>query len=109
MVDGGAFPDDLWKRLADLGWTGVLVPEGRGGAGLGMLEIVVLAEEMGWWPLPGPWLSSAVAGTLVATHLGDRDVQGALASGERRATVAIEEGGHRDPLDGIEATARRRG
>jgi alkylation response protein AidB-like acyl-CoA dehydrogenase len=109
MIDGGGFSDDLWRRFVDLGWTGVLVPEGRGGTGHGMLEVAVLAEEMGWWPLPGPWLSSAVAATLVATFLGDRDGQEALTTGARRATVAIEEGGHRDPLAGIAATARRRG
>jgi len=109
MLDVEVRTDDLWWRIADLGWAGVLVPEARGGAGLGMLEVVVLAEEMGWLPLPGPWLSSAVAGTLVATRFGDVGVLPALASGERRATVAIEEGGDRDPLDGVRATARRRG
>ena len=109
FVDGGGFPDDLWRRVAELGWTGVLVPERDGGAGLGMLEVVVLAEEMGWLPLPGPWLSSAVAATSVAMRLGERGELASLASGEWRATVAIEEGGHRDPLDGIQVTARRRG
>jgi alkylation response protein AidB-like acyl-CoA dehydrogenase len=109
MVDGAGFDTDLWQRFADLGWTGVLVPERDGGAGLGMLEVVVLAEEMGWLPLPGPWLSSAVAATLLATRLGDTGELAALASGEWRATVAIEEGGHRNPLDSVAATARRRG
>jgi alkylation response protein AidB-like acyl-CoA dehydrogenase len=109
LDDERGFTDDLWRRFADLGWTGVLVPEARGGAGLGMLEVVVLAEEMGWLPLPGPWLSSSVAATLIAARLGDDAALPLLADGSLRATVAIEETGHRDPLDGIEATARRRG
>jgi alkylation response protein AidB-like acyl-CoA dehydrogenase len=109
LDDERGFTDDLWRRFADLGWTGVLVPEARGGAGLGMLEVVVLAEEMGRLPMPGPWLSSSVAATLIAARLGDDAALPLLADGSLRATVAIEESGHRDPLDGIEATARRRG
>jgi alkylation response protein AidB-like acyl-CoA dehydrogenase len=108
LMEADRFPDELWARLADLGWVGVLVPEAHGGAGLGMLEACVLAEEMGALPLPGPWLSSAVLSTLVALRLGDDAVLDDLASGRRRATVAIDEGGTRDPLDGVAATARRR-
>ena len=106
--DRGITPD-LWRRMADLGWAGVLVPERHGGAGLGMLEVVVLAEEMGWLPLPGPWLSSAVAGALVATRTADEVVLPGLAAGSIRATLALEERGTRDPLDGVATTARRRG
>jgi alkylation response protein AidB-like acyl-CoA dehydrogenase len=109
LEDVRGFTGDQWRRFAGMGWTGVLIPEAHGGAGLGMLEVVVLAEEMGWMPLPGPWLSSSVAATLVATRLGDLDPLPRLADGSLLATVALEEGGHRDPLDGIQATARRRG
>lgn len=101
--------DVMWERTVELGWPGLLVPAEHGGAGSGMLEAVVLCEEMGALPLPGPWLSSAIAGTLVARHLGDTDVLLRLADGSRRATVAIEETGTRDPLDGVTTTARRRG
>ncbi len=109
LDDERGIADDLWKQLVDLGWTGLLVPEAQGGAGLGMLEVCVLAEETGALPLPGPWLSSAVAGTLAAVALGDDNVLPFLADGRARATVALEEGGHRDPLDSVAATARRRG
>ncbi|MET0903059.1 MAG: acyl-CoA dehydrogenase family protein [Acidimicrobiales bacterium] len=109
LDDVRGFTGDLWRRFAEMGWTGVLIPEAHGGGGLGMLEVVVLAEEMGRLPLPGPWLSSSVAATLVATRLGDGDPLPRLAEGSVLATVALEEGGHRDPLDGIAATARRRG
>ena len=101
--------DGFWRTVADLGWAGVLVPERHGGAGLGLLDAVVLCEETGALPLPGPWLSSAVAGTLVAVAVGDDGVLPGLADGSVRATVAIEEPGPRDPLAGIATTARRRG
>jgi alkylation response protein AidB-like acyl-CoA dehydrogenase len=109
LDDARGVTDDLWAKLSELGWAGVLVPEAHGGAGLGMLEVVVLAEEMGALPLPGPWLSSAVAGALVAVRTDDRAALPRLADGSWRATFAVEEGGSRDPLDGITATAKRRG
>ena len=42
-----ATPEPTWAQLAELGWTGVSVPEERGGAGLGFVEEAVLYEELG--------------------------------------------------------------
>jgi alkylation response protein AidB-like acyl-CoA dehydrogenase len=98
--------DDFWAKTVEVGWPGLLIPEAHGGAGLGLLDAVVLCEEMGALPLPGPWFSSALCGTLVALALGDTEVLDDLAAGRLLATVAIEESGTRDPLDGITATAR---
>ena len=109
LDDDRGVTDELWAKGVALGWPGLLVPETEGGAGLGMLEAVVLCEEMGALPLPGPWLSSAIAGSLVAVHLSDTQLLPHLAEGSRLATVAIEETGTRDPLDDITTTARRRG
>ena len=109
LEDPRGVTDGLWARTLGLGWPGLLVPEPHGGAGLGMLEAVVLCEEMGALPLPGPWLSSAIAGALVALHLDDAAMLPRLAEGTGRATVALEETGARDPLGGITTTARRRG
>lgn len=109
LDDERGVTDAFWATAVGLGWPGVLVPEDHGGAGLGLLEAVVLAEEMGALPLPGPWLASAVCGTLTALRLGDAAVLADLAAGRRRATLAVEEGGTRDPLDAITCTARRRG
>jgi alkylation response protein AidB-like acyl-CoA dehydrogenase len=107
--DDRGVTDALWARIAELGWTGVLVPEAHGGSGLGLLDAVVIAEETGALPLPGPWLSSAVGAALVARHVGDDEVLAGLADGSVRGTLAVEETGTRDPLDGIACTARRRG
>jgi alkylation response protein AidB-like acyl-CoA dehydrogenase len=101
--------DELWARTVGLGWPGLLVPEQHGGSGLGLLEAVVLCEEMGRLPLPGPWLSSSIAATLLALRLGDDGLLPALADGTRRATVAIEEGGQRDPLEGVATFAQHDG
>ena len=99
MIDDpvGVTPE-LWATMADLGWLGVLVPESAGGLGLGLVDVVVLQEELGRLPFPGPLLSSAVAATLAAVRLGVDEVLEDLAAGRRRGTVAVEEPGHGDPL-----------
>ena len=89
--------DEVWKGLADLGVTGLLVPEELGGAGMGMVEMGVVLEEMGRIVHPGPFLSSAVgaASALVATSNG-ADLLASIADGTTVAAVALTEGDGRD-------------
>jgi alkylation response protein AidB-like acyl-CoA dehydrogenase len=107
--DEKGFTDEWWSEVASMGWTGMLVPEELGGAGLGLVDLVVIQEEMGKLPLGGPFFSSAVASTLAAIHLGDRDLQRDLASGQTRGTVAIAEAQSGPPLQSIATTASRSG
>ncbi len=76
----------LWSLLADLGVTALAVPEDAGGLGAGPVDLVVAAECLGRWCVPGPIAESiAVAPVLLA---GDRRCA-ALASGAVIATVAL--------------------
>ena len=99
----------LWSTLVDLGWTGLLIPAPYGGSGAGLLEMCIVAEQMGRLPLPGPFFSSAIAATLAARALGATELLGDLASGGRRGTVALGEQGHGDPLSTVRTRARRKG
>jgi alkylation response protein AidB-like acyl-CoA dehydrogenase len=65
--------ETVWRGLADLGTTGLLVPEEYGGAGMTMVEAGIVAEELGAGLHPGPWLSTAVAATRALTRLADGD------------------------------------
>jgi len=98
----------LWSRMVELGWVGLLVPEANGGSGMGLLEMMVVLEEMGRRPLPGPFLSSAVWATLAARGLGLDDRLASLASGATRGTVAIDEDGHGEAVDRIRTRASRK-
>jgi alkylation response protein AidB-like acyl-CoA dehydrogenase len=98
----------LWSMLAELGWTGLLVPEAHGGSGTGLLEMCVVLEQMGRIPLPGPFFSSSVAATLAARALGATELLADLASGARRGTVALGEQGHGEPLQTVRTRARRK-
>jgi alkylation response protein AidB-like acyl-CoA dehydrogenase len=106
--DGPGITDDLWRKLVDLGWVGLLVPEEQGGTGAGFLEVMVVLEEMGRLPLPGPFLSSAVLATAAASRLGLDDLLEPLATGATRGTVAIDEDGHGDVVDRIRTRASRK-
>jgi alkylation response protein AidB-like acyl-CoA dehydrogenase len=85
-VTGG---DDVWRGLAAMGVTGLLVPESCGGAGMTMVEAGVVAEELGAALYPGPWLSSAVAGARALMRTGaDRNAAELLTGIAAGSTVA---------------------
>ncbi|HXQ59842.1 MAG TPA: acyl-CoA dehydrogenase family protein, partial [Acidimicrobiales bacterium] len=105
MEDPVGVTPELWQTMAELGWLGVLVPESAGGLGLGLVDLVVLQEELGALPFPGPFLSSAVLATLAAVRLGAEGLLADLTSGRRRGTVALEEAGHGAPLATVHARA----
>ncbi len=83
---------DLWKKLAEQGWLGLIVPDEHGGMGLGMVDLVVLMEEMGRAVVPGPFFSTVLLGGLAILEAGTEVQKKAwlprLASGDARATLA---------------------
>ncbi|MBK5258134.1 MAG: acyl-CoA/acyl-ACP dehydrogenase [Thermoanaerobaculia bacterium] len=85
METDTAYDAALWQAIADQGWTGLIVPESHGGLGAGIVELAVVAEEMGRACVPGPFLSTIFATALQPQHLEK------IAAGEIKATVAILE------------------
>jgi alkylation response protein AidB-like acyl-CoA dehydrogenase len=107
--DDAGITDDVWRKIVDLGWTALLVPESAGGLGLGLVDAVVVQEEMGRAVFPGPFFSSAILATLAARALGLDDQLAALAAGTQRGTVALDEAGYGDPVEHIKVRAQGRG
>jgi alkylation response protein AidB-like acyl-CoA dehydrogenase len=68
--DPKGYPDDLWKHFAELGLTGILIPEEYGGSGMGMLEATIAYEEMGRVLCPTPHFQSAILSALVLLESG---------------------------------------
>ncbi|MGI8920269.1 MAG: acyl-CoA dehydrogenase family protein [Solirubrobacteraceae bacterium] len=86
------FTDDQWRELSELGWPGLAVPEADGGQGLGTVELVVVAEELGYAVAPSPLHSTTSAALLLAAAGTDSQRERALAplaAGERIGTVAV--------------------
>jgi len=104
-LEPAGFASDLWKAMAMLGWTGLLIPQEQGGGGGSMLDVVTLVEEMGRACLPAPFIQSAVVATSIlldASTITAHRLLSSLALGDRIATMAlVEESGRFDwePLD----------
>src|SRR3954452_2398714 len=96
LAEAGEYDDALWKEMSELGWPGIFIGEEHGGQGLGVVELVILMEELGYALAPAPFLSNAAAGLMIQ-HAGsdaqrDKWLPG-IASGEQRGTVAYVENG----------------
>jgi len=86
---------EVWRDMAALGFAGMAVPERWGGAGLGLAELGIVAEELGRNLAPTPLLAGVLAGGAVLIGgpdaLRDRVLPG-LCAGERTVALAHEEG-----------------
>lgn len=94
MATDTAHDDSLWADMADQGWTGLLIDEEYGGLGLGLVEMGVLAEEMGRACLPGAFLSTMMGASLIkgaATADVRAEYLQKIASGELKTTTAYLE------------------
>jgi alkylation response protein AidB-like acyl-CoA dehydrogenase len=114
MDEDGKVPVDLIQKMADLGFTGVLVPKEYGGLGMGLTERAIVLEEIGR-------VSAAMAMTLQCIHLGQAPILyfgtpeqkqkylPPLASGEIIGCLAITEPSGGSDLVGLQTTAKLEG
>ena len=87
----------LWKGVAEMGWLGTAIPESYGGAGLGYLELVLIAEEIGRALAPIPFSSSVYLATEAILRYGSEDAEeevpaAARVGRARSARFALAEG-----------------
>lgn len=99
---------ELWNKMAELGWPGLVIPEQYGGIEGSFMDIVALVEETGRASLPGPLVASLI-GTLAIVHLGSeeqkKEILPKIASGEIIVTLAINEPFRGQELDTIQCQA----
>jgi alkylation response protein AidB-like acyl-CoA dehydrogenase len=89
-------PNDraFWQGLAELGVTGILVPEEQGGSALSLLDAALVSQSLGHAATPAPFLSSAAMVPVALRALGGADADawlGAIAGGEAIFGVALTE------------------
>ena len=96
LAESGEYDDAQWKEMAELGWPGIFIDEEHGGQGLGVLELVILTEELGFVAAPSPFLSTAAAGLMIQHAGSDEQKQRwlpGIASGETLGTVGVVSNG----------------
>ena len=88
LASAGKDTDDkLWRRAAELGWTGLAVPAEHDGAGQGLVELCLVAEEIGRAAAPGPFTDSALI-ALALARSGQAGLLPGLAAGHLKASWA---------------------
>src|SRR5579884_284374 len=96
MATDQGYDETVWRQLTEeLGLPGIHIPEQFGGAGFGMVELCIVAEELGRALLCAPYFSTAVMAANAILNGGDEAQKSKLlpdiASGARLATLAITE------------------
>ena len=94
--DSKSHNEGVWKKIVDMGWLGAAIPEEYGGLGLGMLELCVIAEELGRTLAPVPFGSSAYFFAEALKLAGSEKQKQALlpkvADGSVIGCIAVSEG-----------------
>jgi alkylation response protein AidB-like acyl-CoA dehydrogenase len=90
------FDQSEWDEMAELGWAGLALPEEWGGQGLGIVDLAVLFEEMGYALAPSPLFSNTIVGMALALCGSDDQRERylrPLAAGEKRGVPALWDAG----------------
>jgi alkylation response protein AidB-like acyl-CoA dehydrogenase len=97
--DETGFSRDLWSQFAEMGFTGIMVPEANGGLGLGNVEAGIVLEEIGRNLTPSPFLTTAVAAVeaLKASGRLSEEWLPKIASGAAIVALAVDEGAKHHP------------
>jgi alkylation response protein AidB-like acyl-CoA dehydrogenase len=100
MACKDGFSHDLWKQFAEMGFTGILIPEAEGGLGMGHVEAGIVLEEIGRNLTPSPFLSTAI-GAVEALKAADKAVRDrwfpAILKGDAVIGLAVDEGSKHRP------------
>ena len=100
--DATGFDRAVWRGFAEMGYSGILVPEQHGGLGLGHVEVGVVMEQVGRHLSVSPWLASAIVAAVALRQAGSAAQQAQwlprLAASQAIATLAVDEGAKHRPM-----------
>jgi alkylation response protein AidB-like acyl-CoA dehydrogenase len=110
MATEAAVTPEFWGKLAENGWLGIIYPEEDGGSGLGLVDLVVLMEEVGRAVMPGPFPATVLLGGAAIAEAGSpsqrQEFLPGIAAGELKATLAATEPNARWDAAGITLAAK---
>ncbi len=110
MATEAAITGEFWQKLAEQGWLGITYDEADGGSGLGLVDLVVLMEEIGRAVMPGPFPATVLLGGAAIAAAGSpatrQEWLPRIAAGDAKATLAASEPNARWDAAGITLSAR---
>ena len=111
--DENGYTSEMWQKLAEQGWLGLIIPEKYGGVELEFQDLAILLEEMGRYMLPGPYFSNVVLGGMSIMDSGTEEQKQEylprLAEGQIIVTLALNEPSGRWDAEGIQLSATQNG
>jgi alkylation response protein AidB-like acyl-CoA dehydrogenase len=110
--DAQGYSPDLWRKMAEQGWHGLIIPEDYGGVGMTFMDLVILIEEFGRALVPGPFIPTCQAALVLLEAASEEQKQRylpSIAAGEQIWTLAYTEPSARFDAEGVELTATRQG
>jgi len=106
------YSEEMWKKMVELGWTGLVIPEEYDGEGGEFLDLIVLMEEIGRNILPAPFFETVVLSSLPILQFGNekqkKELLPKIANGDMKMTVALTElsGSYRASGINVKATLK---
>ena len=111
--DENGYTSEMWQKLAEQGWLGLIIPEKYGGVELEFQDLAILLEEMGRYMLPGPYFSNVVLGGMSIMDSGTEEQKQEylprLAEGQIIVTLALNEPSGRWDAEGKQLSATENG
>jgi alkylation response protein AidB-like acyl-CoA dehydrogenase len=107
------YSKEMWGKMAELGWTGILFSEEDGGLGLGMAEVVLVTEGLGRGLAPEPYLSTVMLAGQALSMGGSKELReqwlAPIIEGQKVLAMAYQEKGGRYDLSRIRTHAEKTG
>lgn len=111
--DEKGYSPELWQKMAELGWMGLVIPDEYDGMGMEFFDLTILLEEMGRNILPGPFFSTVVLGALPIISAGTgeqkKEFLPKISAGEAIFTMAITEPSATYEPSGVQLKAAAQG
>jgi len=111
--DEKGYSPEMWRKMAELGWMGLVLPEEYDGMGMGFMDLIILLQEMGRNILPGPFFCTVVTGSLpilfAGTEQQKKEFLPKVAGGDMILTMALTEPNALYGAVGVETKAESQG
>jgi len=111
--DEKGYSPEIWGKMAELGWLGLMIPDKYEGMGMGFMDLVVVLEEIGRNILPSPFFATVVLGAPPIVGAGSeemkKDILPKVSKGEAILTLALTEPSASYRADGVELKAAAKG